>query len=314
MSDRTIIKGHAAMLGANTCWGLMAPVAKLVMAGAVISPLMLTDCRIVGAALLFWVMSFFSRREHVPARDLALLAGAGMLGILFNQGCYIFGVGFTSPGEASIITTTMPMWVMVLSRVLLGTPVTGRKIAGILLGATGAVTLIYSSVKVTVSGNNPVLGDLLVLTAQFSYALYLTLYKDFLRKYSMVTLMKWMFTFAAAAIIPFSIQTAATTAWASLSATEWAGVAYVVVMGTFVAYILMMAGQKALPPTVVGIYNYFQPVVATCVGLWLGLDVMTPFKGLAMLFIFSGVFLVTTAGAPRRQQVTALSFKAKVTP
>lgn len=302
MLKPTLLKGHAAMLGANTCWGLMAPIAKLVMAGAVITPLILTNCRIIGAALLFWAMSLFCRREHVPPRDLALLAGAGMLGILFNQGCYIFGVGFTSPGEASIITTTMPMWVMVLSRLLLGTPITPRKIAGILLGAGGAVILISSSVSAAVSGNNPVLGDLLVLTAQFSYALYLTLYKDFLKKYSLVTLMKWMFTFAAIAVIPFSISEASSTAWSALTAAEWAGVIYVVVMGTFVAYILMMTGQKTLPPTVVGIYNYFQPVVATCVGLWLGLDIMTPLKGLAMIFIFSGVFLVTTAAAsPKRR-------------
>jgi len=294
------IKGHVALLGANTCWGLMAPIAKLVMAAGVISPLILTNCRIAGAAVLFWLMSLTQRREHVPPRDLALLAGAGMLGILFNQGCYIFGVGFTSPGEASVITTTMPMWVMMLSRLLLGSPVTARKVAGIALGATGAVTLIYSSAGAAVTtGSNPMLGDLLVLTAQLSYALYLTLYKDFMKKYSLVTLMKWMFTFATVAILPVSLPELADTTWSTLTGTGWAGVAYVVVMGTFVAYIFMMTGQKLLPPTVVGMYNYFQPVVATCVGLWLGLDVMTPMKVLAIAFIFSGVYLVTAATRPR---------------
>lgn len=289
-------RGHAAMIGANTMWGLMAPVAKLVMTAGTVAPLVLTDCRIFGAAILFWLLSLTRPAEHVPLRDKVLLAGAAMLSILFNQGCYIFGVGYTSPGEASVITTTMPMWVIFLSWLIMRTPVTGRKILGLLLGAGGALILIVNAPQADASrGSNPMLGDLLVLTAQFSYAMYLTLYKDFLKKYSLVTLMKWMFTFAAIAIAPLSLGSFIDTAWASMSAAEWAGVAYVVVGGTFVAYIFMMTGQKALPPAVVGMYNYFQPVVATCVGLYLGLDVFTPVKAVAVALIFAGVYLVSRA-------------------
>lgn len=287
------LRGHLALLGANVCWGLMAPVAKLVMAAGIITPLVLTDCRIFGAAILFWLLSLCGKREHVPPSDLLRLAGAGMLGILFNQGCYIFGVGYTSPGEASIITTTMPMWVMLLARIILKAPITTGKAIGIILGAIGAFTLVYSSLGSSLRGNNPLLGDMLVLSAQLSYALYLTLYKNFLKKYSLVTLMKWMFTFAAIAILPFSATSIATTDWSALTPAVAAGVGYVVFMGTFVAYICMMTGQKALMPTVVGMYNYFQPIVATCVGLALGLDTFTPLKALAVALIFAGIYLVT---------------------
>ncbi len=288
------LRGHLALLGANVCWGLMAPVAKLVMAAGIITPLVLTDCRIFGAAILFWLLSLCGKHEHVPPSDLLRLAGAGMLGILFNQGCYIFGVGYTSPGEASIITTTMPMWVMLLARIILKAPITTGKAIGIILGAIGAFTLVYSSLGSSLRGNNPLLGDMLVLSAQLSYALYLTLYKNFLKKYSLVTLMKWMFTFAAIAILPFSAKSIATTDWSALTPAVAAGVGYVVFMGTFVAYICMMTGQKALMPTVVGMYNYFQPIVATCVGLALDLDTFTPLKALAVALIFAGIYLVTT--------------------
>ena len=79
------LKGHLAMLGANTMWGLMAPVAKLVLAGGIVTPLLLTDFRIIGAAVLFWTTSVFTAKEKVAPLDLLLLAGAAMLGILFNQ-------------------------------------------------------------------------------------------------------------------------------------------------------------------------------------------------------------------------------------
>lgn len=306
MKGMSQVKGHVSMLGANVMWGMMAPVAKMVMAAGVVAPLLMTDFRIFGAAMLFWLTSLLLPREHVPAGDLLRLAGAGMLGIVFNQGCYVFGVGFTYPSEASIITTTMPIWVMILAALFLGEPVTWKKVTGILLGGSGAVLLVMGGhgASAEMSADNPVLGDMLVLTAQLSYALYLTLYKNFIRKYSLVTLMKWMFTFASVAILPFSLPTIVSTDWQALTAAETGGVAYVVLGGTFLAYIFVMIGQKALRPTLVGMYNYVQPIVATTIGIWMGLDVMTPVKAIAVAMIFGGVLLVNLSRAAHKEKAT----------
>ncbi len=285
------------MLSANSMWGLMSPIAKLVMGAGVITPLLMSDFRIFGAAILFWIMSAFTKREHVPAADLLRLAGAGCLGILINQGSFIFGVRLSSPGEASIITTTMPMWVMVLAFLILREPITLKKFGGILLGASGAIILVMSSTGAATKGDNPMLGDLLVLTAQFSYALYLTLYRNFIKKYTLVTLMKWMFTFASIIILPFSLPSIIATDWSAVTPAEISGIAYVVLCGTFIAYICIMVGQKNLRPTLVGMYNYVQPIVASLVGVYLGLDRFTPIKIFAVVLIFSGVYLVAISKA-----------------
>jgi drug/metabolite transporter (DMT)-like permease len=287
-------KGHLAMGAANIMWGLMSPIAKLVMGTGIITPLLLTDCRVFGAALLFWFISLFTKQEKVPIKDLLRLAGASMLGILFNQGCFIFGVGFTSPGEASIITTTMPMWVMVLSALILKESITAKNVGGIVLGAIGALILVFNGASGhSVQGNHPVLGDILVLCAQLSYALYLTIYKNFINRYSLITLMKWMFTFAAIILIPVSLPTIISTAWNNLSAINILEILYVVICGTFLGYICIMIGQKNLRPTIVGMYNYLQPIMASIVGVWLGLDNFTPIKIVGVILIFGGVFMVT---------------------
>lgn len=284
------------MAGANTIWGLMAPIAKAVMAGGAVSSLLLTDFRIFGAAILFWAASLLLPAERVPRGDLLRLAGAACLGILFNQGSFITGVSLTSPGEASIITTTMPMWVMVLAAVILKDAITPRKLTGLALGAGGALILVMNSAAAGGGGGaNPALGDLLVLGAQLSYALYLTLYKNFIQRYSLVTLMKWMFTFASVALLIVSAPTLASTAWSSISATEWAGAAYVVVFGTFLAYCCIMTGQKVLRPVTVGMYNYLQPIVAMCVGVAMGYDTLTLLKLLGAAMVFSGVYVVISA-------------------
>lgn len=293
------ITGHLAMFSANVIWGLMSPVAKMVFAAGTVLPAVMIDFRVGGAALLFWLTSLFLPKEHVPAGDLLRLFGAGMLGVLFNQGCFIIGVNLTSPGEASLVTTTMPMWVMLLAWIILREPITIKKAGGIALGAAGAVILIVGA-GVRVSGENPALGDVIVLCAQLSYALYLTLYRNFIRKYSLVTLMKWMFLSASIVALPATINNLSTATWSQITSFEWLGIGYVVVFGTFIAYVFIMVGQKVLRPTLVGMYNYVQPIVATVAGIAMGMDTFSLLKGVAIVLIFTGVWLVTISRS--RQQ------------
>lgn len=52
-------KGHASMFGANAMWGFMSPLSKMVLAGGAVTPLVITDLRIAGAMVLFWIASLF---------------------------------------------------------------------------------------------------------------------------------------------------------------------------------------------------------------------------------------------------------------
>ena len=284
------------MFTANAAWGLMSPLAKIVMTGGIVTPLVLSDLRIFGAMLLFWIVSLFRKPEHVPPRDMARLFGASLLAIVFNQGCFIFGVGLSSPADASIITTSMPLWAMVLAAFFLKEPITGKKVLGIALGACGALLLILGSSKaqVTASENsNHVWGDLLVLLAQLSYALYIVLFKNFVNKYSLITLMKWMFTYSFICALPFSYDDLVNTHWQELGGQAVAAIAFVVVVATFLSYMLVIVGQKNLRPTVAGMYNYIQPLVACIVTVCLGMDSFNITKGIAVLLIFGGVYMVT---------------------
>lgn len=294
------------MLGANCMWGLMSPISKFVMMAGVVSPLVVTDMRITGAMILFWVASFFQKPEHVGHKDLARLFGAALLGIVLNQGCFIFGVSLSSPGDASIITTSMPLWAMLLAAFILKEPITGKKVLGIAAGACGALMLIMGSgshVKnmASAGGDYAIWGDLLVLSAQFCYALYIVVYKDFVNKYSLITIMKWMFTYAFICVIPFSAGDLMQTVWSQLSWTEIMGLTYIVVCATFLSYMFIVVGQKILRPTVAGMYNYVQPLVACFVAVIWGMDTFNWIKAVAIVLIFSGVYFVTASRS--RQEV-----------
>ena len=298
-------KGHGAMLLANTSWGLMSPIAKIVMATGLITPFVLTDLRIFGAMILFWIVSFFQKQEHVSSRDMIKLFGASLLAIVFNQGSFIFGVSLSSPADASIITTSMPLWAMLLAAIFLKEPITGKKVLGIAFGAGGALMLILgsgTSLSAVTNGGH-IWGDLLVLFAQLSYASYLVLFKNFISRYSLVTVMKWMFTYAFLVTLPFSYSSLVATDWLSLGINEIIAIAFIVVVATFISYMFIVVGQKYLRPTVTGMYNYVQPIVACIVTVCLGLDSFNLMKGFAVALIFSGVFLVTTSKSRAEQAV-----------
>lgn len=299
------VRGHLSILGAEVLWGLMAPATKLLYAGAIITPLMLMDMRFLGAAILFWAASPFMKKEHVPHQDLLKLFFAALFSIIFNQGMYSFGLSLTSPIDASICTTSMPLIAMILAAIYLKEPVTQLKVMGIAIGAVGAVLLIESGQQVQGGNTSGVWGDLCVLIAQTSFACYLVFFKDLIKRYSAFTLMKWMFTYASICVLPFSYDTiyAFVMHAGHLRSLDWMNISIVVIGGTFFSYLLLPLGQKNLRPTVTAIYNYVQPVVASAVAIFWGLDSFNLMKGIAVVLVFAGVAFVTQSKS--RKQLEA---------
>ena len=289
------------MLGACAIWGLMAPLAKHAMTHGV-GGLELVTFRVAGGAICFWIASAFMPEEKVKPKDMLLFFFAAMLGIVLNQCCYTIGLSITSPVNASIMTTTMPIITMILAAVFLKEPVTGKKVIGIFMGCIGAFILITGS-RNGQSTSGVLTGDLLCLAAQCSFAVYLTLFKHLIQRYSVITSMKWMTTYAAIVIMPFSYERMAMLSWTTMDPRVWWETAFVVVGATFLAYILMMHGQKVLRPTVVAMYNYVQPIVACCVSVFIGLGTFGVAQTAAVVLVFAGVWLVTQSKSRREMKL-----------
>lgn len=300
MSNKPL-QAHLSMFSAEAMWGLMSPVGKDAMNHGV-DGLSMVSFRVAGAALLFWLASLLGKREHIPPRDVLLFAGAALLGVVFNQCLFTIGLSVTSPINASIVTTSMPIFAMVLSFLILGEPITLKKAGGVAIGCTGAVILILTSATAGNAKVGDIRGDLMCICAQLSFALYLSLYNKMVRKYNAFTVNKWMFTWAALFVVPVSSGHLGALPWASLSSTTWMEVGFVVFFGTFVSYLLSIVAQGVLRPTVVSVYNYVQPIVSVTVSVLTGLGVFTWQQGVAVILVFSGVWLVVKSKSKRDMQ------------
>lgn len=284
------------MFMACAFWGLMAPLGKDAMTHGIDGIDMVTF-RVVGAAILFWTTSLFVRFEHVPKKDILKFAGAGFFGIVTNQCLYTIGLSFTSPINASIVTTSMPIFAMILAAIILKEPITGKKALGVLMGCSGALILILTSASAMTDKVGDIKGDLLCLGAQFSFALYLSLFNPLIKRYTVFTTNKWLFLWASIYILPFSFGHVMDIDWVNVPHKTWFEAAYVVVFGTFVAYIFTMIGQQALRPTVVSVYNYVQPIVSVIVSILTGIAILHGLQLVAVVLVFTGVWLVTKSRA-----------------
>lgn len=292
--------GHLALLGSNVMWGVMAPVSKFVLAGGLISSALLTDLRILAGTVLFWIASMFIKAEKVDRKDYIKFFGAALFSTTLNQICYVKGVSLTSPVNATICTSTLPIWTMLMAALYLHEPVTGKKAAGVLVGLCGALVLVLFGSGNRAAGTSDVWGDILCLLSQVFYGVYLVFFQDIIRKYSPVTLMKWKYTFAALMLLPFAFPDFTGMQFSALPAKQWAGLGYILLCGTFLSYLIVPLGQKYLRPTVVAMYNYLQPVAAAAVAIMWGQDSFSPVKLLAVLLIFAGVLLVNRSRAAQQ--------------
>lgn len=294
MNDNKNITAHLCMLLACIFWGLLSPLSKDAMLHGIDS-IDIISFRVLGTCIIFWGTSFFVKKEQVPIKDKFLFAAAAILGLILNQCLFMVGLQLTSPANASIETTATPIITMILSFIILKESVTWKKILGVAIGCTGAVILITTSVK---SGNGKVgniWGDLIVISSQTFYALFLILFTNFTKKYSIITANKWLFLWGTIIIWPFTLQHVYNTDFAAITTTAWLETGFVIIFGTFLGYLIIMKALKTLSPTIVSIYNYVQPIVAVIVSILMGIGIFKFSQGIAILLVFTGVWLTNKA-------------------
>lgn len=294
-------RGHLALLAVNIIFGLNIPISKTVLSSGYVDPLVMSFFRMTGATVLFWLISIFTRHERVPFKDILLIFFASLLGIQINQVLFFVGLEMTSPIDASIITTLTPIFTMVFAALFAREPITWKKALGVALGMAGAIIIITSHHSGPREGH--MLGNIFCILSGASYALYLSLFRGLIMRYSPVTLMKWMFLFAAICTYPVFRGAMEATDFSIIPTSIYLRISFTVIFATFIAYFLIPVAQKKLRPTLVSMYNYLQPFVSSLAAVALGLGVFGWYNAAAAILIFTGVYFVAISKS--RAQVEA---------
>ena len=289
MSKRLL--AHIALFTANLIYGINYTIAKDVMPDF-IQPLGFIFLRVSGAVLLFWFCYRLFFYEKVGNGDLFKLALCGLFGVAINQMLFFEGLNLTTPINAAVIMVTNPILVLIMGAFLATESITKRKMLGIALGATGAISLITYGGAVELNPDH-FWGNIMVLINAASYGVYLVLVKPLMKKYKPITVISWVFLFGFIFVFPLGWREFQVIEWISMPTEILWKAAFVVVCTTFMAYLLNIYGLKSLNPSTVSTYIYLQPVLASLVAIFAGSDSLSPVKISAALIIFAGVYLVS---------------------
>lgn len=296
------VKAHLALLSVNIIYGANYLVAKGLMPNK-IEASALVFLRISGAGILFLILKLFIK-EKVERKDIPRLALCGFLGVATNQFFSMNGLSLTSPVDAAIIITSMPIFTVIISYFLLKEPLTIRRILGVSIGGTGAVLLIYLGNSGL--GTGSLLGNVFVCINALAFAFYLVIVKPLMSKYQPVTVIVWTFSFGFIFMFPFCIEKLIHTDFSSFATSNWISLFYVVIGPTFLAYLLNMFALQFVKPTVSSSYIYVQPAVAMILVAILSYVVVnSQYKGdltiaklLCCALIFCGVYLISSGPLP----------------
>lgn len=289
-----VLTGNLACFGAYAIFGFNIISCKNIAIDGNITPMALFCLRSFGAMVLFWIWSLFeSPHEQIERADMWKVALASFLGLFLTQLSFLFAITKTTAIDASILSTLTPIMTLVISAIVIKERITWSGVAGISLSLVGVFILIFNCVSINSGADSTsVWGIVGMIVNGICFASYVGIFKPVIRKYSVVTFMKWMFLFSSVMALPFCFGAFKVSNLGAVSMDVMWQVAYVVVCATFIAYFLIPIGQKRLRPVVVCMYTYVQPVIAMVIALALGLDSLTLLKVIASVLVFTGVGLV----------------------
>lgn len=262
-----------------------------------VSPIALFCMRSVGALALFRLFSLLSgNKERIDKSDMWKVALASFLGLFLTQFSFLKAITMCTAVDVSILSLLSPVMTMVIAAIALKDRITGKGVAGLAISLAGVLFIVLNSVSgKSGASSTSVWGVLLMILNTASFGCYVGIFKPLIKKYSVVTFMKWMFLFSSVYALPFGIKDLVTIPYSQLPSNIVWQILYVVILATFVSYFLIPIGQKRIKPMIVCMYSYLQPVIAMAIGFAAGTDTITLTKGIATVCVFIGVGIVNSA-------------------
>lgn len=294
-------KRYLALIAAtlvSIIYGVTFTIAKDVMP-LYILPYGFIVLRVGGSVILFWLIWLFVPKEKIERKDFPRIIAAAFFGVAFNMLTFFKGLSLTSPISAAVLMVSTPIIVLILSAIIMKERMLKRKVFGIVLGLVGTAFLILYGKSVG-NASNANLGNLLVFANAVSYGFYLIVVKKLMGKYSAFTFVKWIYLFGFIMVLPFGYNELQSVEFNAIPIDIAWKIVFIVVISTFLTYLLNLLSMKELKPTTVAVFIYLQPVFATIFAIGLGKDELNLVKVGAAILIFSGVFLVTQKVAPKQ--------------
>lgn len=287
--DREIAP-HLALIAVQIMFGTWPILGKIALRS--MSSVSLVGFRICGAAIIFTLLQ---RRASVlwqlPRRVIAWVFLSSLLGVVLNQLLFVKGLSLTTAINATLLTTTIPVFTLVVSILLGHDRASLRHILGIALAAAGVIYLV-DPLRASFSSQTT-LGNILIVINSLSYGAYIAVSRDLFRRYGALNVITWIFLVGAVITLPVTAIAWRGEAFESLPRVVWLMIAYIILVPTVGAYYLNSWAVIRVSPSIVAVYIYLQPLLAFGLAPMVLGESWSSRTLIACVLIFAGVAIVT---------------------
>lgn len=260
---------------------------------------------VAGAAMLVIMVGSHKARElGFTRKDLPLILGLGASGIAGYNLLFFRGLHLAAASDgAMIIPTLNPLLTLFAAALVLGEPLTARKLTGASISLAGQVLIFWTLVQTAAQDPARLAGDLYYAASAVCWSTYTILGRMAARRFSPMASTTMASVAGALMLLPFAL-------WyfpgsTGYTAKFWGHIGYLAIGATVGGFFLWGWGVHRLGASRAAVFINLVPVFTLVLAALLLNERPTALQVLGMLVVLSGVYLSGTAKPPATASVRA---------
>jgi len=299
MKSRRLLGALSAFTAASI-WGGMYVVTDVVL--EVVPPASLLVTRYALAFVVLLGALLITRNRWIARRDLGEIALVAFVGFGVSLLAQFAGTQLSTAAAGAVITSATPAFIILFAWPLLREVPSRPKLVGLALATIGVLVVSLLGARLTSQqSRDPLLGNLLLIVAAITWALYTVLARRATQRYSSLAVTLAVTAFGIPIVAPAAAIELQARSIGTLTPEVIAGILYVGIGSTAIAFYLWNKSFELLDAATASLFFFAQPLVGTllsaiflreALGRWF-------FAGAAL--IVAGVLLGMTGEASRRE-------------
>jgi drug/metabolite transporter (DMT)-like permease len=253
----TRLLGSCSLFVAAGCWGGTYVASKYAL--AYVGPFTLVLARYALASSIFVPLLLLRGPDPRVRGSLRLIALASFIGLGVSSWAQFFGTALSTAHAGALITSSAPAFMVIFAALVLGERVTSQKIIALVVASVGVVTVVGPSDMG--AGPGAVFGDILLVIAGITWALYSVLIRKLTLRIANVTVTGYVTIIGAAAGLPLGIPDLVRTGVPTPAV--WLSILYIGFISTALAYYLWNKGLELMEAGNASIFFFAQPLTGT---------------------------------------------------
>jgi drug/metabolite transporter (DMT)-like permease len=290
--DRKRITAYIEVTFAVIVWGMSFIATKLALRD--LEPVTVVWLRFLIGVIILGIATVLRKQFIIPkGKEWIYFAVLGFLGITFHQWLQSTGLMTSQASTTAWIVATTPVFMAILGFLFLREKFDRLQITGILLAVIGVILVVgkgnFSGLLGGIFGES---GDILIMISAINWAVFSIISRRGLEKHQASPMMFYVMAFGWLFTSVLFIANDNFRDIGNITGTSLAGISFLGIFCSGLAYIAWYDGLKALPASQVGAFLYIEPLVAVIVA-WLVLgEYLLPITLIGGAIILLGVRLV----------------------